>query len=145
MNLGTGLSFSKGPGSAFYEGLSPGQLYKVCCFSEEMKYFSTSLEILNVLEYHAISGFSFILRNKCDFTLLIFRNSHRRCSMRKGVLENFAKTTGKYLCHKPATLSKKRLWQRYFPMNFAKFSRRPFFRSNWPPPRKNYPPKAQPY
>ena len=28
-----------------------------------------------------------------------FRSSHRRCSLRKGVLGNFAKLTGKHLCH----------------------------------------------
>ena len=27
------------------------------------------------------------------------RSSHQRCSMRKGVLRNFAKFTGKHLCH----------------------------------------------
>ena len=39
-----------------------------------------------------------------------------------GVLRNFAKFTGK-----PATLLKKRLWHRCFPVNFAKFLRIPFF------------------
>ena len=44
------------------------------------------------------------------------RNSHRRCSVRKGVLTNFAKFTGKHLCQslyfnkvaglRPATLLK---------------------------------------
>ena len=28
-----------------------------------------------------------------------FRSSHRRCSLRKGILGNFAKLTGKHLCH----------------------------------------------
>ena len=28
-----------------------------------------------------------------------YRSSHRRCSVRKGVLRNFAKFTGKNLCH----------------------------------------------
>ena len=28
----------------------------------------------------------------------IYRSSHRRCFMKKGVLENFAKFTGKHLC-----------------------------------------------
>ena len=49
------------------------------------------------------------------------------------VLENFAKFTGKHLCQslffnkvaglRPATLLKKRLWHRCFPVNFAKFLR----------------------
>ena len=43
-----------------------------------------------------------------------------------GVLRNFEKITGKYLCLRPATLSEKRLWQRYLPVDFAKFLRTPF-------------------
>ena len=31
----------------------------------------------------------------------ISRSSHQRCSVRKGVLRNFAKFTGKYLCQNP--------------------------------------------
>ena len=65
------------------------------------------------------------------------RSSHRRCSVRKGVLRNFAKFTGKYMCqslffHKvawPATLLKKRLLHRCFPANFAKFLRTPFLQN----------------
>ena len=30
--------------------------------------------------------------------VIVFRSSHRRCSVRKGVLRNFAKFKGKYLC-----------------------------------------------
>ena len=52
------------------------------------------------------------------------RSSHRRCSIRKGMLRNFAKFTGKRL--RPATLLKKRLWYKYCPVNFAKFLRKPF-------------------
>ena len=29
---------------------------------------------------------------------MTIRNSHQRCSVRKGVLRNFAKFTGKHLC-----------------------------------------------
>ena len=55
---------------------------------------------------------------------LPFRSSDRRCSVRKGVLRNFAKFTGKHLCQSLcfkklyATLLKKRLWHRCFPMCF---------------------------
>ena len=48
----------------------------------------------------------------------------------------FAKFTGKHLCQslffnkvaglRPATLFKKRLWHRCFPVNFAKFLKTPF-------------------
>ena len=44
-----------------------------------------------------------------------FRSNHRRYSLRKGVLRNFANFT------RPATLLKKRFWHRCFPVNFAKF------------------------
>ena len=64
------------------------------------------------------------------------RSSHRRCFVRKGVFRNFAIFKGKHLYRslffnkvagpRPATLLKKRLWHRCFPMNFAKFLRTPF-------------------
>ena len=69
----------------------------------------------------------------------ILRSSHLRCSVRKRVLRNFAKFTGKYLCQslffnkvaglRLATLLKKRLWHRYFPVNFAKFLWTPFLQN----------------
>ena len=56
---------------------------------------------------------------------------------KKVVLKNFTKLTGKHLCHnlffnkdaglRPATLLKKRLWHRCFPVNFVKLLRTPFF------------------
>ena len=55
---------------------------------------------------------------------------------KKGVLRNPEKFTGKHPCQSllfkkvaglsPATLLKKRLWHRCFPVNFAKFLRTPF-------------------
>ena len=64
------------------------------------------------------------------------RSSHPEVFCKKGVLRNFAKLIGKYLCQSfffnkvaglgPATLLKKRLWHRCFPVNFAKFLRTPF-------------------
>ena len=55
---------------------------------------------------------------------------------KKDVLGNFTKFTGKHLCQslffnkvaglRSETLLKKRLWQRCFPVNFAKFVRRTF-------------------
>ena len=57
----------------------------------------------------------------------------KRCS------EKFRKFTGKHLCKslffnkvaclKPATLLKRRLWHRCFPVNFAKFLRTPFLKN----------------
>ena len=55
------------------------------------------------------------------------KNSHRRCSVRKGVLRNFVKLTGIHLCqsfffNKVASL-------RCFPVSFAKFLKTPFHRT----------------
>ena len=63
---------------------------------------------------------------------LIFRNSHRSCSIEKGVLKNLVNFTGKHLrvsffkLQAPTTLLKKRIWHRCFPVNFVKFSRTTF-------------------
>ena len=40
--------------------------------------------------------------------------------MKKGVLRNFTKFTGKHLCQR-LIFFKKRLWHKYFPLNFVKF------------------------
>ena len=57
-----------------------------------------------------------------------------------GVLRNFTKFTGKHLCQslfynnvagaRPATLLKKRLWYWWFPVNFVKFLRTPFYKEH---------------
>ena len=67
------------------------------------------------------------------------RSSHQRCSIKKSVLRNFAKFTGKHLCQsfyfnkvvglRPATLFNKRLWYSCFPVNSAKFLRTSFYRT----------------
>ena len=70
------------------------------------------------------------------FQISFGKSSHRRCSIKKGALRNFAKYRGKHLCqssffHKiaglgPATLLKKKLRHRCFSVNFAKFLGTPF-------------------
>ena len=64
-----------------------------------------------------------------------------RCSVKKVFLKISQKFTGKHLCQRiwstadlvtftekrPATLLKKRLWHRCFPVNFAKFLRNLFY------------------
>ena len=65
------------------------------------------------------------------------RSSHQRCSLRKGFLRNFVKFTGKHLWQslffkktfcscRLATLLKKRLWHRCFPLNFTNFLKASF-------------------
>ena len=65
------------------------------------------------------------------------RNNRPQVFCKKGVLRNLIKFTGKHLCRSlffnkfagllPATLFKKRLWHRCFPVNFIKFLRTLFF------------------
>ena len=79
----------------------------------------------------------------CQITQMILfqmrnsRSSRPKVFCKKGVLRNFTKFTGKHLCQslffnnvaglRPATLLKKGLWRRCFPVNFVKFLRTPFF------------------
>ena len=39
-----------------------------------------------------------IKTTRAEIDITKYRSSHRRCSVRKGVLRNFAKFTGKHLC-----------------------------------------------
>ena len=69
-------------------------------------------------------------------SLLLLRGGSLEMFYKKGVLRYFAKFTGKHLCQsldfnkiaglRPATLLRKRLWNRYFPVNIMKFLRTPF-------------------
>ena len=66
------------------------------------------------------------------------QNSVKPVFCKKDVLRNFAKFTGKHLCQslfcnkvaglRSATLLKKRLWHRCFPVSFSKFLRTPFLK-----------------
>ena len=73
------------------------------------------------------------------FAFRLGRSSQRGCSMKKYVLKNLAKFAEKHLRSSlffnkvaglmPATLLKKRLQHRCFPVNFAKFLRTPFLQN----------------
>ena len=70
------------------------------------------------------------------YTIGMIQAAKRKCSIKKGVLRNLSKFTGKQLCQslffdkaadlRPTTLLKKRLWHRCFPVNFEKFLRAHF-------------------
>ena len=54
---------------------------------------------------HLVNKFNMILNNQGRLMLMnhrdllgLFRSSHRRCSVKKGVLKKFANFTGKHLC-----------------------------------------------
>ena len=61
------------------------------------------------------------LANRFYFIFSTYRSSHRRCSVKKGVLWNFKR---------PATFFKNRLWHRCFPVNSAKLLRTCFPQNN---------------
>ena len=73
---------------------------------------------------------------KFKSSYLSFRSSCPKVFCKKGVFRNFAKFIRKHLCQslflgmRPATLLKKRLWNRCFPVNFAKFLRTSFLKEN---------------
>ena len=79
------------------------------------------------------------ISNPVSFISLTFRSRRRRCSTKKGVLKIFSKFKGKHLCQslffntvaglRPVTLLKKRVWHIYFPVNFEKFWRTPFWQN----------------
>ena len=81
----------------------------------------------------AVSGLS---PAKDPLRLVKFRSSRSKIFCKKGVLKIFRKFTGKHLYHsfffnkvaglRPATLLRKRLWHRCFPVSFKKFLRIPF-------------------
>ena len=69
----------------------------------------------------------------------ITRSNHQKCSIKKGVIRNFVKLTGKHMCQsiffnkvaglRYATLLKKRLWHMCFLVNFARFLRTAFLQN----------------
>ena len=81
---------------------------------------------------------SFILWNLSDgcfwtlkeseVTFSMFQKQSPRGVLKKGVIRNFTKFTGTHLSKslRPATLLKKRLWHKCFPVNLVKFLRTPF-------------------
>ena len=86
------------------------------------KFISTDRQIFNI-------------SNKVT-SMIIYRSSHQRCSLRKDFLRHCARVTGKYLCQSlyfnkvgPATLLKQKLRRRCFPMNYAKVLRTPFLQN----------------
>ena len=79
------------------------------------------------------SGASLVEQSDCR---VMYRSSHWRCSVTKGIFRNFAKFTENHQSQgsffikvaglRSTTLLKKRLWHRCFPVNCAKFLKTPF-------------------
>ena len=86
----------------------------------------------------------YICPSNRNATFQKWRSSRPNVFFKNGVLRNFAKFTGKNLCQslflnkvaglRRATILKKRLCHRCFPVNFAKFLRTPFLIEHlwWP-------------
>ena len=74
--------------------------------------------------------------HKNQYGIEMYQKQLSEAFHKKNVPRIFTKFTGKHLCKslffnkvadlRPETLLKKRLWQRYFPVNFEKFLRTPF-------------------
>ena len=86
-----------------------GIFFSKSCLSSACKFFKKSLKNTYFEKY----------------LLLTSTSSRQEAFCKKGVPRNFTKFTGKHLCQslRPATLLKMKLWNRYFPVNFAKFLR----------------------
>ena len=114
--------------------------------SIEVSYFNNSamrIQLWELNSYGASNFIQFIYSTLFNFILYLtcHRSSHQMYSIRKSVLMNFAKLTGKDKCQspflnkvaglRPASLLKKRLWHRRFPVNFAKFLRTSFLQNTY--------------
>ena len=96
-----------------------------------LKYFHDSINIVVIVAPG--HGFFYLL----SMPNFLYRSSLSEVFCKKGVLRNFTKFTVKHMCQslffnkvaglRPATLLKKRLWHRCFPVNFVKFLRTFFF------------------
>ena len=96
--------------------------------------FISSGTFANIFVLHA----NFVSKDKNYklFVLIYVEAAVRRCSVKKVFLE-ISQNSQENTCARvsfliklqawPATLLKKRLWHRCFPVNFAKFLRTPFF------------------
>ena len=99
--------------------------------------FSKNICVQLLLQFRSILEWKYDFDGKIWIALLSsriltkkasFRSSRLEVFSKKGVLSNFAKFTGKHLCQSLFynTLLIKRLWHRWFPVNFAIFLRTPF-------------------
>ena len=97
-----------------------------CQLKRRRKYLLKMIPWLKILSEHILQGIN-----------TINRSSRTEVFCKKAVLRNFTKFTRKHLCQslffnkvaglRPATLLKRRLWHRCFPLSFARFLRTSFF------------------
>ena len=71
-------------------------------------------------KYHKLSGFWYLQD--------LYRSSHQKCSVRKGILRNIAKFTGKHLWRSPfLNFMKKETMAQVFYCEFCKIYKKTFF------------------
>ena len=99
---------------------------RVNFFQTEPAATLTIFFLFDQLQFHLKCDFSNII-----FRFIVFRSSHRRCSVRKGVLRNFTKFTGKHLYQSLFFNIVAGLRHRCFPVIFAKFLRTPFLQNTF--------------
>ena len=99
-----------------------------CYYISYICYFASYIEVILQIFFQKI-----IVKH------ITKRSSHQGCSVKKGVLRNFAKFTGKHLCQNLFFLIKlqasacnsikKEALAQSCPVNFAKFLSTPFYRT----------------
>ena len=129
--------FSKGDFCWYPLFLKQLQLLRI-----DMHYLFFSRAIISPRDQGKVGRLSYIPHHhSCPFRIIDTpRSNHRLCSIKRIVLKNFLRFTGKYLGFslsfnkvgglRSATLFKKRLLHSCFPVNFAKFFRTPFIQNN---------------
>ena len=108
------------------KSLSDIYMIKMMIFKATFQKLHLRLEIIDTMK---------VLKIK-DLDRSLIRSSRPEVFCKKVVLRNFAKCTGKHLCQslffnkvaglRLATLLKKRVWHRCYPVNFMKFLRTTF-------------------
>ena len=117
----TELSFLKGDTNIYFEYIT---------LSEKKRFL-----LRKIIFFVKIIHIFFLKKNIFFQIVFLHLNNHnRRCSVRKGVLRNFEKFTGKHLCQSlffSCNFIKKEILARCFPANFAKFLRTPFLQNTF--------------
>ena len=113
-----------------YQSLSSRQLWYWIVFNSGLDYSSSCihsvLEVMNFTNSRTWSSFDKYVHERTFSISRVREAVAGSCSVRKGVLRNFAKFTGKHLCQSLFLNKVAGLWHRCFPVNFAKFLRTPF-------------------
>ena len=93
----------------------------------QIQILSTRYDVWHIAQERKIFCFG---RFEVETTFELDKSNHPELFCQKGGLRSFAKLTGKHLYLRTATLLKKRLWHRRFPVKFAVFLRIPFFKEH---------------